>query len=97
MAGNNVMAVFNKLEKFTGSGDLASWLKKFNRCCVIAQKEEDEMKGQLIMLCLTGQALAVAEQLEQERDGAQTYEQVKHRLETIFDTTASLLSSPLNL
>lgn len=89
MAGNNnTMAVFSKLEKFDGKGDLKSWFQKFNRCCTIAQKTEENIKGQLIMLCLSGQALAVAEQLEYERDGTQTYAQVKTRLESVFDSSA---------
>ena len=41
------------------------------------------------MLCLTGQALAVVEQLEHEREGLQTFTQVKARLETVFDTVSS--------
>ena len=89
--GNNsgTMAVFNKLEKYNGSNiDLKSWLQKFNRCCRIANKVEEEIKGQLILLCLDGQALAVAEQLEYEREGEQTFEQVKNRLESVFDTSA---------
>ena len=88
MATNNTMAVFSKLEKFNGKGDLKSWFQKFNRCCTIAQKTEDDIKGQVIMLCLEGQALAVAEQLEYERDGLQTFNNVKTRLESVFDTSA---------
>ena len=88
MAGNNFMAVFNSLDKFDGAGDLAAWLTRFNRCCLLTNKNEDDTKGQLIMLCLSGQALAVAEQLVLERDGAQTFAQVRARLETVFDTVA---------
>ena len=82
------MAVFSKLEKFDGTGDLKSWLQKFNRCCLIAGKTENEIKGKLVMLSLSGQALAVAEQLEYERDGEQTFPQVRLRLESVFDTSA---------
>ena len=88
MASSNLMALFSKLEKYNGSEDLSSWLQKFNRCCMIADKNDDVIKGQLIMLCLSGQALAVAEQLEQERQGAQTFAQVRLRLESVFLTTA---------
>ena len=88
MASSNLMALFSKLEKYNGSEDLSSWLQKFNRCCMIADKNDDEIKGQLILLCLSGQALAVAEQLEQERQGAQTFAQVRLRLENVFLTTA---------
>ena len=62
------MSVFNKLAKFDGTGDFKSWLQKFNRCCVITNKVEEEIKGQLILLCLEGQALAIGEQLEYERE-----------------------------
>ena len=87
-SNNNTMTVFSKLEKFNGKEDLKSWFQKFNRCCTIAQKTEEDIKGQLIMLCLSGQALAVAEQLEYECDGTQTYAQVKTRLESVFDSSA---------
>ena len=55
------MSVFNKLEKFNGDGDLKSWLQKFHRCCVISNKVEEAIKGQLILLCLEGKALVVGE------------------------------------
>ena len=82
------MAIFGKLEKYNGSEDLATWLQKFNRCCAIADKMEDNVRGKLIMLCLTGQPLAVAEQLEHERQGEQTYDQVRIRLESVFESSA---------
>ena len=49
---------------------------------------EDNVRGKLIMLCLTGQPLAVAEQLEHERQGEQTYDQVRIRLESVFESSA---------
>ena len=60
--------VLNKIEKFSGKGDMdfSSWLRTFERACTIAQKTDDLIKGQLLMLCLTGQAIAAAEQLEEE-------------------------------
>ena len=82
------MSIFSKLDKFSGDENLSTWLNKFNRCCVIAQKHEDDVKGQIIMLCLSGQALAVAEQLEHEREGQQTFAQVRVRLESVFDSAA---------
>ena len=88
MAGNNFMQVFSTLGKLNGSSDFAAWLTRFNRCCLLTNKNEDATKGQIIMLCLSGQALAVAEQLVLERDGAQTFAQVQARLETVFDTVA---------
>ena len=88
MATNNFMSVFATLEKYDGTTDLCTWLQKFNRRCSIANKMEDDVRGKLIMLCLTGQALAVAEQLEHERNGEQTYEQVRIRLESVFESSA---------
>ena len=83
------MAIFNKIEKFNGEEDLECWFRKFNRCCNLAQKDDDVVKGQLLMMCLSGQALAIAEQLEVDRAGDITYAQIKRRLESVFDTVAS--------
>ena len=83
------MSIFNTLQKFPGEGDLATWLEKFNNCCALANKEEDDVKGKLVILCLTGQALAVVEQLSNELEGAQTLAQVRARLESVFDTPAT--------
>ena len=82
-------SIFSTLQKFSGDGDLTTWLEKFNNCCALANKNEDDVKGKLVMLCLTGQALAVAEQLSNELQGAQTLAQVKTRLESVFDTAAT--------
>ena len=35
--------------------------------CTIAKKDDDLIKGQVLMMCLSSQALAVAEQLEEEK------------------------------
>ena len=70
MATNSSISIFQKLEKFSvqNSDDLSSWLRGFQRCCVISGKSDDELvKDQLFMLCLCGQALAVAERLEEEK------------------------------
>ena len=83
------LSIFNTLEKFSGSGDLKTWLHKFRNCCLLANKNEEDVKGRLIMLCLSGQALAVAEQLANELEGAQTLAQVVQRLESVFDTAAT--------
>ena len=70
MASSGLNILFTKLHKFDGTkADLQSWVHNFERCCTIAGKRaEDELvKGQLLVLCLTGQALAVVEQLEEEK------------------------------
>ena len=41
------------------------------------------------MLCLSGQALAVAEQLEEEKKAQQKYSEIKTQLESVFETVAT--------
>ena len=91
MATQGFNSLFAKVEKFDGKGDvdLTSWLRSFNRCCTIAQKDDDLIKGQLLMLCLSGQALAVAEQLEEEKKAQQKYSEIKTQLESVFETVAT--------
>ncbi len=53
MAENNNssgMTVFSKLEKYDGTSDIKSWFQKFNRCCLIENKVEEAIKGQIILL-----------------------------------------------
>lgn len=91
MADKLYSHIFNKVEKFDGNGDVdfASWLRTFERCCTIAGKNEDDLiKGQLLMLCLTGQSLAVAEQLEEEKKTQQKFSDLKVRLTSVFTTAA---------
>ena len=90
MASQSFYSIFSKVEKFDGKGDvdLSSWLCSFDRCCTIAQKDDDLIQGQLLMLCLAGQALAVAEQLEEEKKTQQKYSEIKVRLESVFKTAA---------
>ena len=56
--------VFSKLEKFTGNGslDLRTWLRNFERCSVIADKKDDLIKGQILMLCVDGRPRAILDQ-----------------------------------
>ena len=63
--------VFTKLERFTGNGgsDLNTWFRNSERCCVIANKTDDLVNGQLLMLCVEGLvALAVLEDLEELKE-----------------------------
>lgn len=85
------ISIFQKLEKFSGQNDddFLSWLRGFERCCVIAGKSEDPLvKGQLLMLCLTGQALAIGERLEEEKKTPQKFEDIKTKLQGIFHSDA---------
>ena len=89
-SGSNHNNVFNRIDKFNGKDtDLASWIRTFDHACTIANKTDDLVRGQWLMLCLTGQALAVGEQLEEETKAQQPYTALKARLESVFNTTAS--------
>ena len=67
--------VFSKLEKFTGNGtvNLNQWLKSFERCCVIADKKDDLVQGQILMLCVDGRAKACLDQFEDAKKEPQKY------------------------
>ena len=93
MATNANIGIFQKLEKFSGknSDDFSSWLRGFERCCVIAGKsgdDQDLVKGQLLMLCLCGQALAIADRFEQAKKTPQKFTDLKEKLETVFNSDA---------
>ena len=55
---------FSELEKFTGDEhiDLRQWLRNCDRCCVIAEKSDDLVAGQLVILCVDGRAKVVIDQ-----------------------------------
>ena len=82
--------VFSKLEKFTGSGslDLRTWLHNFERCCVIAEKKDDLVKGQILMLCIDGTARAILGQYEEEKATPQKFIDLRKQPEEIFDSPA---------
>ena len=80
--------IFSKLEKFTGDGhiDLRQWLRNFDRCCVIAEKSDDLVVGQILMLCVDGRAKAVLDQFEEEQGDPQKYSELKKQLNAVFDS-----------
>lgn len=84
------ISIFQKLEKFSGrkEDDIDSWLRGFNRCCVISNKSDDLVKGQLLLLCLGGQALAVAERFEEEKKQPQNFTALVARLKEVFNSEA---------
>ena len=91
MANSSSLSVFQTLKKFsaTQSDDFSSWLRGFETCCVIAGKsEKDLIKGQLLITCLTGSALAVAERLEEEKQTAQNFTEIKAKLESVYSSEA---------
>ena len=67
--------LFTKWDRFSdaGSKDLDTWLRNFDRCCAIANKNDDAVKGHILMLFVDGQAKAVLEELEEEKGSAQKY------------------------
>ena len=92
MAGNSSLGIlFTRLEKFSNNEtiDLTTWLRSFDRCCVIANKTDDLIKGQLLMLFVEGQAKAILEEFEVEQGTPQTYSDLIRKLKTCFDTVAA--------
>ena len=57
--------------------DLHTWLKNFERCCTIAEKKDDLVQGQLLMLSVEGRALAVSEQVEEEKGSQLKYSDLR--------------------
>ena len=82
--------IFSKLEKFTGDGnvDLRQWLRNFDRCCVIAEKSDDLVVGQILMLCVEGRAKAVLDQFEEEKGDPQKYSELRQQLNAVFDSAS---------
>ena len=82
---------FTKLKKFSGeiTDDLNTWVREFERCCVIANKTDDLVKGQFLMFCIGGRAKAVLDDFEAERGESQTFTALMTKLRTIFDDTTS--------
>ena len=82
---------FTKLEKYSGDihEDLQTWIREFERCCIIANKQDPEVKGQYLMLCVGGRAKAVLEKFEAEINEAQEYDALKAELERVFESTVT--------
>ena len=79
--------IFNKLPKYSGlstTTDLSSWLAKFERCCTIANKKDELLQGQILMMSVDGQALAVLERFERECAAQQKYKDLKAHLISVF-------------
>ena len=82
--------VFSKLEQFTGDGgfDWRQWIHSFERSCVIVGKDDDLVKGQILMMCIDGRAKAILDQFEAEKGSPQKYTTLKAQLSTAFDSPA---------
>ena len=60
--------IFSKLEKFTSDGnvDLCQWFRNFDKFCVIAEKSDDLVVGEILMLCVDDRAKTFLHQFEEE-------------------------------
>ena len=94
MAGS-VSYIFSTLEKFADDSNttLDQWLKKFDRCCIVAGKADGPLgnvKGQLLFLYVEGRARAILEEYEETLDaGPQTYEVLKAKLKEHFESAST--------
>ena len=88
-SSNNLF--FMKLKKYNGdlSEDLSTWLREFERCCLIAHKTDMLVKGQYLMLCVGGRAKAVLDDYETELGAAQNFDALVTKLTDTFDSTTS--------
>ena len=88
MASAGYGLLFSNLQKFNRTnGDLSSWLRQFNRssqqgrcCCVVANKVDELVKGQLLMIFVAGQAKAILKEFEEQAGRAQTYDELSKLL-----------------
>ena len=89
--GSSSNVFFTKLQKYKGdiNEDLSTWIREFDRCCVIANKTDDLVKGQYLMFCVCGRAKAVLEDFEAGRGAAQTYTNLIMKLKTTFESTSA--------
>ena len=87
---SGLKVIFSKLDKFTGNGDvdLRQWLRNFERCCVIAEKQDGLVLGQLLMLCVDGRAKAILDQFEEEKGEPPKLKDLKEQLTNTFDSLA---------
>eukprot|EP00794_Sanderia_malayensis_P004986 gene4986-5644_t len=82
--------VFSKLEKLTGNGNvnLNQWLKSFERCSVIGDKNDNLVLGQILMLCVDGRAKACLDQFKDAKHEPQKLSVLKKQLQEIFDSAS---------
>ena len=82
MASSLFSVLFTRLERFSdaSSTDLLTWLKNFDRCFVTANKTDDLVKGQLVMMFVEGQAKAILEEFEEEKGTLQKYSTLIEKL-----------------
>ena len=83
-------SVFSKLGQFTGDGgfNLRQWLFSFKRCCVIADKDDDLVKGKILMMCISWRANAILDQFEAEKGNPQKCAALEAQRSTVCDSLA---------
>ena len=97
MATQTTNIFFTKLEKFSGEENTISlwtWTKNFFRCCVIANRTDEKIQGQLLMLCVEGRAKAILEDFEESEKATDPKRELVlkdylEKLEEIFQSDAS--------
>ena len=90
---------FGTLAKFSdGTGtDLAEFLSRFNRCCIVSNKVDGDtpVKGQWLMFHVEGRARAALEEFELTQGGPQTYAELERKLKECFDSPAARETSSI--
>ena len=84
----NLHIFFTSLGRFDGSDNqnMKSWFRLFDECCIRAgQGKDDIVKGRLLMLCLSGEALKVVEKMEEDCKEQQTYTSLMNQLLHVFN------------
>ena len=88
----SVSYIFSTLEKFSDDSKvtLSQWLRKFDRCCIVAKKAdgaEGNVKGQLLLLYVEGRARAILDDYEDSLGGVpQTYDALAEKLREHFES-----------
>ena len=83
--------IFSTLEKFSDGSNatLTSWLRKFERCCIITNKVDatgSNIKGQLLLLFVEGRARAILDEYETSEGGHPlSYVQLAAKLKEHFN------------
>ena len=90
---SSVSYIFSTLEKFADDSKMTldHWLRKFERCCIVAKKTdgaEGNVKGQLLLLYVEGRARAILEEFEDSQGGEpQTYAALVAKLKEHFESS----------
>ena len=86
--------IFSTLPKFSDGGktNLTTWLRRFERCCIVANKTDGDagnVKGQLLILFVEGRAKAILEEYEEVQGTPQKYDDLVAKLKEHFDSVTT--------